>query len=417
MAILGLSTRATNALDRVGVTTVRQLLDLPVGDVRFMRGVGKKTRDEIIAALDHLRKRFPKPPERPGGAEVARRTEPEDPATLDLDALRRKLLGAAPGSRGRQGGQDPRAVPGPLRRGGLADPVRGLGERLEVTRQRIGQVVGADRERWAREPAVTALRAELLRTVQAAGGVMALPELADALAAARGTALEAPDDRRRLASALVRLAFETEQGMASPRLHLRRAGRVAAAGLHARAGRVRRAAGPGGRRDRGREPAAAAPAGLPAALRGRASPSSRPSARRRTTSGSSAWPPPPATAPRCRPGRNSTRRDMDARRALHLGLGALTGLEVERPRPQGRAVRPPGHPRADRRPLPRGRAAARPARAGRPAPRGRPRRDLGRDDDHVPAAGRVAARHLGFVAAADHRVRLVARVEAAGARR
>src|SRR5262249_10494477 len=102
-----------------------------------------------------------------------------------------------------------------------------VSERLEVTRQRIGQVVGADRERWAREPAVTALRAELLRTVQAAGGVMALPELADALAAARGTAVNAPADRRAWASALGRRAFEPGQIWASPRLHLRRAGGVA----------------------------------------------------------------------------------------------------------------------------------------------------------------------------------------------
>ena len=304
VAILGLSTRATNALDRVGVTTVRQLLDLPVGDVRFMRGVGKKTRDEIIAALDHLRKRFPKPPEgrRP---EDRPAHEPEDPATLDLDALRRKLLGAAPGSKADKAVEDPRAVPGPLRRGDWPSQSE-VSARLEVTRQRIGQVVGADRERWAREPAVTALRAELLRTVQAAGGVMALPELADALAAARGTAVEAP--RRPPAPGLgpgaAGVRDRAGDGQPPPAPAAGRPGR--AAGLHARAGRVRRAAGPGGRRDRGREPAAAPLAGLPAALRGRASPSSRPSARRRTTSGSSAWPPPPATAPPSRPGRNST---------------------------------------------------------------------------------------------------------------
>src|SRR3954447_23344910 len=86
VAILGLSTRATNALDRVGVTTVRQLLDLPLGEVRFMRGVGKRTRDEIVAALDQLGRRLPgspadrKTPERPAAGA-------EDPATLDLDAV------------------------------------------------------------------------------------------------------------------------------------------------------------------------------------------------------------------------------------------------------------------------------------------------------------------------------------------
>ena len=43
VATLGLSTRAANALDRAGVADVRQLLALPVSEVRFMRGVGKKT--------------------------------------------------------------------------------------------------------------------------------------------------------------------------------------------------------------------------------------------------------------------------------------------------------------------------------------------------------------------------------------
>ena len=152
MAILGLSTRATNALDRVGVTTVRQLLDLPVGDVRFMRGVGKKTRDEIIAALDHLRKRFPKPPD--GGRPEDRPTpEPEDPATLDLDALRRKLLGAAPGSKADKAVEDPRAVPGPRPTGGDWPSQAEVSARLDVTRQRIGQVVGGRPRALGAEPA------------------------------------------------------------------------------------------------------------------------------------------------------------------------------------------------------------------------------------------------------------------------
>lgn len=224
VALLGLSTRATNALDRVGVTTVRQLLDLPVGDVRFMRGVGKKTRDEIVAALDRLRKRFP-------ATRVERRSSErpvaavEDPATLDLDALRRKLLGAPPGAKADKAHRLREVLLGLS--GDDEWPTQAEASQVvRVTRQRVSQVLVADRERWAREPVVTALRAELLRAIQAAGGVMALPELAEVLLASRGTTVKDPRERRRLASALARLAFETEQGMASPRLHLRRAGAV-----------------------------------------------------------------------------------------------------------------------------------------------------------------------------------------------
>ena len=104
--------------------------------------------------------------------------------------------------------------------------------------------------------------------------------------------------------------------------------------------------------------------------------------------------------PPSRPGRNSTPRDMDARRALQLGLGALTGLEVSDLDRKGERFDPPGI---------RERIAARYPEA-EPLP-DRPELDdllreagldvdLGRDDDHVPAAGRVAARHVGFLAAA-----------------
>ena len=115
MAILGLSTRATNALDRVGVTTVRQLLDLPVGDVRFMRGVGKKTRDEIIAVARPPPAAVPDEPARtagrrsgPGDEPRTRRRSTSTPCAAGCSARRR-------GSKADKAVQDPRAVPGPAK--------------------------------------------------------------------------------------------------------------------------------------------------------------------------------------------------------------------------------------------------------------------------------------------------------------
>ena len=412
VAILGLSTRATNALDRVGRDD-RPPAPRPAGRRRPVHA-GRRQED---ARRDH---RGARPPPEAVPEAAGRRAAGGSP-----DARTRRSGDARPRRPAAQAARARRRARRPTRRSKIRELFLGLvrragtgrasprsSARLDVTRQRIGQVVGADRERWAREPAVTALRAELLRTVQAAGGVMALPELADALAAARGTAVEGPGrpPAPGLGPGAAGVRDRAGDGQPPPAPAAGRPGR--AAGLHARAGRVRRAAGPGGRRDRGREPAAAAAAGLPAALRGRAA---RVPARVRAAEQRADHP----------PGR---RRQRPRRRLVPAGTlppghgrpprpaprpGGVDRPGGQRPRPQGRAVRPPGHPRADRRPLPRGRAAARPARAGRPAPRGRPRRDLGRDDDHVPAAGRVAARHVGFLAAADHRVRLVARVEAA----
>ena len=73
----------------------------------------------------------------------------------------------------------------------------------------------------------TAVSASLrpVRLIRSAGGVMALPELAEALVALRGTAQEEPGARARLASALVRVAYEAEQAKAEPKLHLRRSER------------------------------------------------------------------------------------------------------------------------------------------------------------------------------------------------
>src|SRR6185312_8326718 len=97
--------------------------------------------------------------------------------------------------------------------------------RLDLPPEKVGEEVAAVRHRWANKvPAVTALRNGLVAQVQAAGGVLPLAEAIDALLAARGTALEDPDARRRLASGLVRAAYETEQAMSAPRLHQRRAG-------------------------------------------------------------------------------------------------------------------------------------------------------------------------------------------------
>src|SRR5207247_1448099 len=59
LAALGLSTRAINALDRVNAVDVRGLLRLPVARISHMRGVGNKTRRELLDVLRKLAARFP----------------------------------------------------------------------------------------------------------------------------------------------------------------------------------------------------------------------------------------------------------------------------------------------------------------------------------------------------------------------
>jgi serine/threonine protein kinase len=345
VALLGLSTRATNALDRAGVTTVRQLAAMPAAAVRFMRGVGKKTRDELVAAIDRLRRRFP---ELAGDGRAAARpaTTVEDAAAPDLDALREKLIDVSARSKTApiaaqirsaflgldQSAGDPHDWPS------QAD----VGVRLRKKRQQVSQVLTTDREKWSRDRHVVALRDDVLRLIRSAGGVMALPELADALVALRGTAQEEPEARARLASALIRVAYEAEQARAEPKLHLRRAGRglllAVATELADYAERLGRVAD-----------ALAAEDPLPATMR----------VFQRLYEVA-----PPEYPADCQPPNNdrilrlaaaasataavSTRqelypRGMAARRALQLGLGALSGLE-----PSGRAERERLDPRSIR---------------------------------------------------------------------
>lgn len=100
-----------------------------------------------------------------------------------------------------------------------------------VTRARVGQVLTADRARWAKDPLVTAFRHELCEQVQRMGGVVTVPELIDLTLLLRPPA-DTPDPtrQRRLASAVARAAVETEGSLAGPRLQLRRvAGRTVVA--------------------------------------------------------------------------------------------------------------------------------------------------------------------------------------------
>ena len=59
LILLGFSTRAINALDRLGAGSVEDLLQIPPAELSHMRGVGTKTRKEIAESLRQLTARFP----------------------------------------------------------------------------------------------------------------------------------------------------------------------------------------------------------------------------------------------------------------------------------------------------------------------------------------------------------------------
>src|SRR5260370_11740477 len=58
---LGVSARAQNTLDRLGIYTAQELAAQPPGRFSSLRGVGNKTRREIMDLIGKLRTRLPQP--------------------------------------------------------------------------------------------------------------------------------------------------------------------------------------------------------------------------------------------------------------------------------------------------------------------------------------------------------------------
>jgi serine/threonine protein kinase len=225
VAALGMSNRARNALERANVVTVRDLLAFPIGDIHLMRGVGNQTRQEIIRFVGGLRERFPNvDPNRPKGPPA----DDDTAGPVGLEALHHRVVGVRNPKKG--GEWDMRAgllgVTAPVGQVvGLWPSQSDVAEALGVTRARVGQVVTADRSRWAKDAQLTAFRHELCDQIHRLGGVVTVPELVDLTVLLRPAA-STPDaaQQLRLASAVARAAVETEDGMAQRRFQMRRVG-------------------------------------------------------------------------------------------------------------------------------------------------------------------------------------------------
>ncbi|MGL4419376.1 MAG: protein kinase domain-containing protein, partial [Gemmataceae bacterium] len=223
IAALGLSTRAINALERAEVLTVRNLLEFPVRSIHVMRGVGNQTRQEIIRFISELRERFPTveavQPKNESSSDV-----PTGPPTLE--ALQQRIVGVRSPKKDAEWNIRAGLLGMDARDGqpaSLWPSQSDIADAVSVTRARIGQVLTADRARWAKDPLVTSFRHELCEQIQRLGGVVTVSELIELTILIRPPA-NTPETikQHRLASAVARAAVETETLMAQPRLLLRR---------------------------------------------------------------------------------------------------------------------------------------------------------------------------------------------------
>jgi serine/threonine protein kinase len=225
VAELGLGTRAANALDRANILTVEDLLTVSMRRLLRLRGVGNKTRREISVAVKILRERLGTPTRETAAAtdQPEMPAETTDVVTLSVDLLADRVLKTG----SREGETVQRTVTALL---GLDPEVTDrwpsqadVARVADVTRGRIGQVVGKLQTRWAKDPAITQLRSDLVEIVAGQGGVVTVPELVESVLLARGSSQDEPR-RTQLSGAVVRAAVEAERSMSEPRLLVRRDG-------------------------------------------------------------------------------------------------------------------------------------------------------------------------------------------------
>lgn len=207
LAGLPLSNRAVNALERHDILTVANLLDTPLNRLSHMRGVGARTRRELVTAVAQLREAMAERGEVAADAPLTVAAE----MLVPRDGARAELVRSYLGLDG-----DPSRWPGQAE----------LARETEVSRQRVSQVLAAARSRWAKQPPVTALRNWLADELATLGDVASVAQLVDRLERSSEPEPQESDDteggndderRRRAATALVRAALAVEADRLSPR--------------------------------------------------------------------------------------------------------------------------------------------------------------------------------------------------------
>lgn len=224
VVLLGLSTRAKNAVDRLNVITIKDLLGVPLTQINRLPGVGNKTRREIAALVMDLRGRFPEAESAaPRPVKLEPETEAQEPevASVDLIAEQLKSAGATRPAETRILhaflGFDSVQQVGDIPWNSQMDTAK----KLDITRARISQVVSKARQRWRKNPSITALRNTIDAILTADASVMSIGELSNAVLTSRGSVNDEPG-RSRLAAIVTRAAVETETSMENPRYLERR---------------------------------------------------------------------------------------------------------------------------------------------------------------------------------------------------
>ncbi|TXS52715.1 BREX system serine/threonine kinase PglW [Streptomyces sp. t39] len=245
LTVSGLTPAAESFLYGLGVTTVGELLDYSRRKLVNAPGLGAKTRNEVQQRQREWGERLREAPVSPltakGRAEAKEELEqltaaesalvgelatgasaaalsPRTLRSVSLDTLATVFVPAVNnnGSNRNKAEMVRLLLRLPDAHGVLPDigvwpKQKDVADALGLSHGRIPQILKEERKRWKAEPAVQALRAEIIDLLAGMGRVASAVEVADALAIRRGTHLAGREQRRAMALAAVRAVVEVEQ--------------------------------------------------------------------------------------------------------------------------------------------------------------------------------------------------------------
>ncbi|WP_328431388.1 BREX system serine/threonine kinase PglW [Streptomyces sp. NBC_00453] len=245
LTVSGLTPAAQSFLYGLGITTVGELLDYSRRKLVNAPGLGAKTRNEVQQRQREWGERLREIPVSPltpkGRAEAKEELEqltaaesalvgelatgasagalsPRTLRSVSLDTLATVFVPAVNnnGSNRNKAEMVRLLLRLPDEHGVLPDigvwpKQKDVADALALSHGRIPQMLKDERKRWKAEPAVQALREEIIDLLVSMGRVASAVEIADALAVRRGTHLAGREQRRAMALAAVRAVVEVEQ--------------------------------------------------------------------------------------------------------------------------------------------------------------------------------------------------------------
>lgn len=245
LTVSGLTPAAESFLYGLGITTVGELLDYSRRKLVNAPGLGAKTRNEVQQRQREWGERLREAPVSPltakGRAEAKEELEqltaaesalvgelatgasaaalsPRTLRSVSLDTLATVFVPAVNNNGSNRNKAEmvrlllrlPDAH-GVLPGIGVWPKQKDVADALGLSHGRIPQILKEERKRWKAEPAVQALREEIIDLLAGMGRVASAVEIADALAVRRGTHLAGREQRRAMALAAVRAVVEVEQ--------------------------------------------------------------------------------------------------------------------------------------------------------------------------------------------------------------